>query len=395
MRVLVTNGKNRIAYNIIKSLARLDVEIFCTDFVPRAMSNYSRYCTGYFVSPSPFTQQKEYIECLKKKIQELKIDVLIPVNEELFLIARHKMEFTNFVKLAIPDYDQILTAHNKEVWEPIARKLGIAVPRTVELKYIADMSKPANGLKYPVLIKPKQGGGGWGICRVETDTQLHNYLTPEAMNNVPTDRFIVQEFVNGETICVAMIFDQGRLRGKVAYRQVRDYPIIGGQATCRLSIRNSEAERALETMLTALEWHGICQADFVVDRDTGTPYLIDINPRFWGSLVQGIASGVDFPAMAFELAKNGTINTVDGFDDGVMTRWLGGELRGLSQHFRRAESKIDFLQDFFWPKRGAVMYDDFSWSDPLPFFAWGLDSVIRLLKYKKLKPHESLDGVWE
>jgi len=81
--------------------------------------------------------------------------------------------------------------------------------------------------------------------------------------------------------------------------------------------------------------------------------------------------------------------------NGVVTRWLGGELRGYSQHFRRAESKIAYLRDFFWPSPGAVMYDDFSWTDPLPFVAWGLDSLIRLWKHKKQQPHESLDGVWE
>lgn len=66
--------------------------------------------------------------------------------------------------------------------------------------------------------------------------------------------------------------------------------------------------------------------------------------------------------MVFHLAQNGTVNAVDVFDEGVVTRWLGGELRGLSQHFRRTESKIAFLRDFLWPNLGAVMYNDFSWA---------------------------------
>ena len=82
--------------------------------------------------------------------------------------------------------------------------------------------------------------------------------------------------------------------------------------------------------------------------------------------------------MAFRLAQNGTVNAVDDFDDGAVTRWLGGELRGLSQHFRRAESKIAFLRDFFWPNRGAALYDDFSWAGPPLFVVRGLDSVIRV-----------------
>ena len=395
MRALVTNGKSRIAYNIVKSLARLGIEVFCTDFVPRAMSNYSRYCAGHFISPSPFTQQEAYVECLIEKIQELKIDVLIPVFEELFLIARHKDELSRYVNLAIPDYTQVLIAHNKEVWEPIARKLEVEVPRTIELADFASTSTAAANLRYPALIKPKQGGGGWGIHRVESESKVKAYLASGAVDNLPADRFIVQEIIDGKTISVAMIFDQGQMRGKVAYRQIREYPVFGGQATCRISIRHNEAERSLEKLLVDLKWHGVCQADFVVDRDTDIPYLIDINPRFWGSLVQAIASGVDFPSMAFRLAQNGTVDSVDDFDDGVVTRWLGGELRGFSQHFRRAESKMNYLRDFFLPSRRAALYDDFSWADPLPFVAWGLDSVFRLCKHKKQQPHESLDGIWE
>jgi len=71
--------------------------------------------------------------------------------------------------------------------------------------------------------------------------------------------------------------------------------------------------------------------------------------------------------MAFRLAQNGTVNAADDFDDAAVTRWFGDELGGLSQHFRRTEPKIVFLREFFWPNRGATIYDDFSWADPLPF----------------------------
>ena len=78
MKILVTNAKNRIAYNVVKSLAAKGHHVYCADFVPRAMSNYSRYTKGHFLYPSPFSRQEEFVECLLAKIQELKIDVLIP-----------------------------------------------------------------------------------------------------------------------------------------------------------------------------------------------------------------------------------------------------------------------------------------------------------------------------
>lgn len=395
MRVLVTNAKNRIAYNIVRSLARKGVEVYCADFVPRAMSFYSRYSTGHFVYPSPFREQEQFVACLIDKIRELKIDVLIPVFEELFLVAKYKHELAKHVNMAVPDYEQILIAHNKDRWEAIADRLQIPVPRTYAIEtFLAEPWRMAE-LVFPVLVKPKQGGGGWGISRLASAAEFREFLTKGTTEGLPWTRFLVQEMIQGDTICVAMVFCRGQLRGKVSYRQLREYPVFSGQATCRISVSSPGAEGNLQRVLEHLAWHGVCQADFVVDKKTGIPYLVDINPRFWGSLAQGIAAGVDFPHLVYQIALNGDADPVDGFKEGVMTRWLGGELRGFFQHFGRAEAKIPFLRQFLSPREQTALCDDFNFADPVPFLAWGLDSLWRVVKYGNLQPHESLAGIWE
>jgi len=96
-----------------------------------------------------------------------------------------------------------------------------------------------------------------------------------------------------------------------------------------------------------------------------------------------------------QIAAHGDVDPVVGFKVGVETRWLGGELRGFSQHYARAVNKGAFLRDFFMPKEPVERFDDFSFSDPAPFIAWGWDSLCRNLRYNRNKPHESLTGVWE
>lgn len=395
MRVLVTNAKNRIAYNIVRSLAIKGVEVYCADFVPRAMSFYSRYSAGHFVYPSPFSEQEQFIACLIAKIKELKIDVLIPVFEELFLVAKHKEELLEHVKMAVPDYSQILKAHNKDQWGTIAGKLQIPVPRTFAIeRFVSDPGAIAE-LPFPVLIKPKQGGGGWGIKRVASTGEFKDFLAEDARESLPCERFLVQELIEGETLCVAMVFSRGQLRGKVAYRQLREYPVFGGQATCRISVSHPAAEGNFQRLLEHLGWHGICQADFIVDKANNIPYLIDINPRFWGSLAQGIAAGVDFPHLIYLIALQGDVTPVEDFQKGVMTRWLGGELRGFFHHFGQAEAKIPFVRQFLCPGEITALCDDFSFRDPAPFLAWSLDSLWRVAKYRKLYSGEFLTGVWE
>jgi predicted ATP-grasp superfamily ATP-dependent carboligase len=171
----------------------------------------------------------------------------------------------------------------------------------------------------------------------------------------------------------------------------------GGQATMRVSERHERAEADLERLLTSLEWHGVCQADFVVDSKSGVPYLIDLNPRLWGSLAQAIATGVDFPYLIYRMATEGDVEPVSSFQTGIVTRWLGGELAGIPSRFRASSSKLRLLRSLISPEYKTALFDDFSMRDPLPFAMWNLDALVRAWKYRSLDPtsHDSLEGIWE
>lgn len=353
------------------------------------MSFSSRYSKSHFIYPSPFKEQEAFIDCLIENIKRLKAQALIPVYEETFLIAKHKTRLEKHVKMAVSDYEQILTAHNKDRWSRVALVLGIPIPQSYP---IAQAKAAAQSLHYPVLLKPAQGGGGWAITQANSPEELLRLLEGNDVAGVGQERFFAQEKITGEVHCVAMLMSRGQYRAKVAYKQLRDYPVTGGQATLRISIRSEEAERNLQKLLEHLQWHGVCQADFIVDAKTGTPYLIDLNPRFWGSLAQAIASGVDFPYLYYKLIMDGDVETVAGFKTGVVTRWLGGDLMGFLPHLRASKSRLAFLEGFFFPEKRPEYYDDFSLADPLPFFTWTSDMLIRKLTGTR---HEGLDGIWE
>lgn len=397
MSVIVTHARNRIAYNVVRSLGRRGIRVYTADCVPRAMSFASRYSKGHFVHPSPFTDPEGFIARLIEEIERLKIDVLIPVFEETFLVAKHCARLSDRVAMVLPSYQQILFAHNKDQWAQTALTLGIPVPASWSIEKLRSGQLRARDLRYPLLVKPKQGGGAWGIRQVDTPDALQTMLDGERCGDQPWDKFFVQERIQGETHCVAMLCNRGRARAMVTYQQLRDYPATGGQATMRVSIRSPAAEAHLQQLLESIAWHGVCQADFIVDATTGAPYLIDLNPRLWGSLAQAIASGVDFPYLLYRMAREGDVEPVAGFRTGVVTRWIGGELGTFLPHLRQSQAKLRFMKSFCFPRARTALYDDFSLSDPLPFIAWMSDAALKALKFRSLKAvsHESLEGVWD
>jgi len=373
------------------------VPVYTADFVPHSMSFSSRYSKGHFIYPSPFREPDGFLSCLLERIEALKADVLIPVFEETFLVAKHKELLTSKIACAVPDYSQILLAHNKDRWEAFASALGLPVPATYAPDDLRSGKIALSRLRYPVLIKPKQGGGAWGIEEGSSPQALEALLAAPLWNDKTWDRFFVQEKIIGATHCVAMLFSRGALKAQVGYRQLRDYPAKGGQATMRVSVRHERAEAHLKRLLEELRWHGPCQADFIVDAETDVPYLIDINPRLWGSLTQAIASGVDFPHLIYRLAKDGDIPADTSFKTDVVTRWIGGELAALPWRWRHAPSKVSLLRDFVFPPTSAALFDDFSLRDPMPFAAWTIDAARRALKFRSVAAvsHDSLDGIWE
>jgi predicted ATP-grasp superfamily ATP-dependent carboligase len=395
MSVIVTNARNRIAYNVVRSLGRRGLRVYTADSVPRSMSFASRYSKGHFLYASPFRNPQGFIRDLVSQAQRVKAEVLIPVFEETFLIAKYQHLLAPHVSMVVPDYNQILLAHNKDRWAATAHRLGIPVPSSYSPEELQRVG--ARTLRYPVFIKPKQGGGAWGIKEIGSAEQLETLLAQPTWAGKTWDRFFVQEKIVGRTHCVAMLYARGELRATLGYQQLRDYPVAGGQATMRISVRNEMAESYFKTFLDDICWHGPCQADFIVDDRTGVAYLIDVNPRLWGSLTQAIASGVDFPYLIYRMAKDGDVAPSAPFKTGVVTKWIGGELAALPSRLRQSTSKVDLLRDFFFPKTRTALFDDFSLADPQPFLAWGLDALGKAIRFRTTHPvaHDALDGVWE
>jgi len=395
-KVLVTNAKSRIAYNIVRSLGKKKIPVYTADFIRNAMSFRSKYSCGHFLYASPFGPEEKFIASLVDILASAKIDVLIPVYEETFLISKYKQEIEKYTNLIIPSYEQILIAHNKNQWSAIAEKEGIRTPLTYEAVDLIDRRHSFAAQEYPLIIKPKQGGGGWGIEQIDSQDELETYFKNRPAKTWCPERYIIQRKIVGSTFCVAMLFNKGACKARITYQQLREFPNERGQATLRISNEHKEAESALRKLLERLNWHGICQADFVVEKETSRAYLVDVNPRLWGSLAQGIAAGVDFPYLIYKMCINGDTETVDSFLPGIKSRWIGGDIKAVWYDLKDNPNRVRKIREFLSDFGGDVYFDDLQFSDPLPFIFWCYDIGCRILKNRSfnIAPHETLSGIW-
>jgi predicted ATP-grasp superfamily ATP-dependent carboligase len=149
-------------------------------------------------------------------------------------------------------------------------------------------------------------------------------------------------------------------RATFAYRRLREYPVSGGPSTLRESVKDEALCRTTERLLSALGWVGVAMAEYLVDPRDGRPKLLEVNPRFWGSLHLAIVSGVDFPHLLCRMALEGDVPPLREYPAGVRSRSvLHGELMHFMRNPERFRLRPGFL-DFSIPD------DLFSASDPWP-----------------------------
>ena len=103
-----------------------------------------------------------------------------------------------------------------------------------------------------------------------------------------------QQYVRGTGIGVELLYDRGRAVLHFLHERIHEWPLTGGTSTYRKSLRPDTPTLAMATrLLDSLAWHGVAMVEFKRAPD-GTLYLMEINPRLWGSLALALDAGVDF-----------------------------------------------------------------------------------------------------
>lgn len=383
MNVFITGANSIKALVVVRSLGRKSIEITTADKRRFALGSLSKYSKQFFLYHSPKIPS-EFIRSLTTLVKKHRHDVLIPVHsEDTYLIAKYKPNLEPFIKVPLHDYSTIMRANDKGSLMQIANTLGIRAPRTYLINDLALIHRLANKLDFPVVIKLRETASSIGISYAYSKEELiSKYKETISKFNLSSSNYpLIQEYIEGDGYGVSLLFNQGDLRAKFVHKRLREYPITGGPSTYRISVRNPEMEDIAIKLLKYLNWHGVAMVEFKLDSRTKKPVLIEINPRFWGSVNQAVQSGVDFPYLLYMMAVEGDVSPVLNYKVGIKTRNIFIDYIALINYIWKIK-KIGLLKEFFC---SPVNDDIFSFDDPLPilsFIKTGLDEIIQS-RYKK------------
>ena len=364
--VLVTDAQMRSSLAVIRSLGKKGINVTAAEETLFATSFFSKYCKHRVVYPSPVKHQKEFISYMLELVEKTHYEVLIPMVDVCSMpIVEHEKEFSEYTIIALPDRQTFIKAYNKANTLRIAMKNGIPCPKTYFIDARCELEDIANELDYPVIIKPQVGFGsrGFRLCKNKEEL-VAKYKEVYAEHS----SLLIQEYIpNGGEIGVYTLFDHDSNPCALSVQErLRSYPVGGGPSTLRRTIKNVEVAEMAFKLLKIIGWFGVAMVEFRVDPRDGIPKLMEVNPRFWGSLQLSILSGVDFPYLLYKLVTDGEVESNLDYKEGVVCRWM---LPGDILWFLSAPNKIGNLREFC---RFRTNYDIISLKDLGPTFGFML-----------------------
>ena len=327
-RAVVTFGRGWQTLVAVRSLGRRGVEVVTGDEYPLTASAMSRYSVADFRYPNPTKKPEAFLDALERTVinNKPKDDtipyVLMPIHKETYLIAEHRERFEPHIRVPVPQIEHIRQVHNKGTLAAYAMERGLPIPRTWMPRDREQFISMAGEIKLPVFVKLRESASGVGIRKVDTLDELQSTFTEfiEYFKLKEKDYPIIQQGVPGDDYCVTTLFDQGKLAAAMTYRGLRAFPAERGATVMRETVEAPAMEQVAADLLGSIGWHGVAELDFRWEGTTETqPQLIEVNPRFFGGLIQSVESGWDYPWLLFQLAARGYIDPVKNIRTDVKT----------------------------------------------------------------------------
>jgi len=390
-RVLVTDGHFRKTLAVVRSLGRKGISVTVGERTLFNTSFFSKYCARRLIYPSPRRSPDQFIEFLLKEIKENHYDCLFPMEEEtLLLMAKYHSEISQYTCLLIPDLKKIEFVRDKRNLMQFAETHGIPTPKTFQIPPSLTLPLKGGGegggadlssIPIPAVIKPRISSGSFGIVYVKKREDLiPSYQAVHTQYPFP----IVQEWIpDGEgTFGFSALFDEAsNIKAAFIHKKLRMYPIQGGPSTLREGVEHPQIMELGLSLLKSLNWVGVGMVEFKVDPRDGTPKLMELNPRFWGSLQLAVISGVDFPYLILRTARRESFEPILHYTVGKRCRWL---LLGDILHFLNNPNRFRLRPSFFHFFDPNTSYDIISKDDPFPvigsvatFFTFLYDSEMK------------------
>jgi predicted ATP-grasp superfamily ATP-dependent carboligase len=231
--------------------------------------------------------------------------------------------------------------------------LGIDTPRTWYFSSWEELESFQYDFANKIVIKARLEMGANVVKYVSTKSEfvtvfkaLCNKYNWKKANEFP----LVQEFIDGPGRGFFALFKDGSPLRVFQHIRLREYPVTGGMSVAAKYAHSNYVEEKGLQLLRSLNWNGIAMVEFKEDKN-GKLYLLEINPKFWGSIELAIHCGANFPVDYAHLSLEKELGLGDVTISPNKFHWpLHGDLQTSFKSINRLK---DFFRDLLDPRVGS------------------------------------------
>lgn len=340
---------------------------------PGTYAGRSWATAGTVSVPDPSSDGEGFTRELAAAAARLSVAAVLPSAEpHLLALAGREADFPG-IPLGVPSRGSVERATKKELLPDLAAIAGLRTPPTK--KVARGDSEAMDAFGFPAIIKPLRSrmGNPDGTVSHYSARYVSRGQAEGALEGLPGKEGLVQPYIPGSLVSVSGVSWGGELVCALHQVSVRIWPMPVGVSSYAETIPpDAELEQGVGRLLQAIDWSGIFQAQFIRSPG-GEHYLLDLNPRIYGSIGLAVAAGLNLPAIWTDLLLGRPPN-VGGYRVGTRYRHEEYDVRALT--WMLTDGRHRRALRGFVPRRGTT-HAIFSLRDPIPL----LTSVAKLAKW--------------
>jgi predicted ATP-grasp superfamily ATP-dependent carboligase len=327
LHVLLSEGSSTSAREALTILGLAGHVVELCDPDAYCLGRFSRWVSKFHRCPGLAKHPATFLGFIEKLLATRRFDVLLPIHEQGYVLARAQQRIAADVGIALPSFASYRAAHSKAGFRRLLTELGLPQPATDLATSEAELRAV---MRFPCVVKTAIGTASRGIWLVHDRRGLVQVLDELGADDGFANGVLVQDFIHGVTEKAQAVFCRGYLLGFHAYRQLAAG--AGGGDARKESVRRPQVRAHVETIGEHLRWHGALSVDYILASADAVPRYIDCNPRLVEPMSAYLA-GTDLVQLLLQVSLGETPTRAPDSRIGVRTHLamqalLGCALRG-------------------------------------------------------------------
>jgi predicted ATP-grasp superfamily ATP-dependent carboligase len=295
LRALVLCSNPVFGLCIVRSLGLMGARAHVMGSQRVVRTRFSRYCDRYvYIPDADLRSSSAAVERINQHCARYGIDVVIAGDLAATFLMGEVQSQISVPVFPVAPVEVLQTLHDKWRFHWMLTSLGLPSPRTHRLEPSDSLDTVPFG--YPMMAKPTNSEGGDRVSRQDSRQSLEEMLSQPGARNTS---WLLQEFLPGRDIDISVLAD----RGKIVAWTIQD----DGQDGVKIFKREDRVLQVGERIVAATNFHGVAHFDMRIDQRDDSLWVIECNPRFWGSMILSTWSGVNFVELGCALAVGRTV----------------------------------------------------------------------------------------